>query len=114
MGMFKQSNCTCTSMRVIKNNFRKKRDKALVVSKGTCVIDSSISRHPWFRGEEGGPTKGQQSLGNSCHKLLSLRTLGFRKDSHWIMTDDITVSDQKGMFPLGEVSGVRGREKERV
>ena len=89
-------------------------DKALVVPKGTCMIDSSISRHPWFRGEEGDPTKGQQSLGNSCHKLLSLRTLVFRKDSHWIMTYDITVSDQKGMFPLGEVSGVRGREKERM
>ena len=74
------------------------------------MIDSSISRCPWFRGEEG----GQQSLGNSCHKLLSLRTLVFRKDSHWIMTDDITVSDQKGLFQLGEVSGGRRREKERV
>ena len=48
------------------------------------------------------------------HKLLSLRTLVFRKDSLWVMTDDITVSDQKGLFQLGEVSGGRGREKERV
>lgn len=37
-----------------------------------------------------------------------------RKDSHWIMTDDITVSDQKGLFQLGEVSGGRRREGESV
>ena len=78
------------------------------------MIDSSISRRPFFRVEEGGPTEGQQTLGNSCHKLLSLRTLVFRKDSLWVMTDDITVSDQKGLFQLGEVSGGRGREKERM
>lgn len=67
------------------------------------MIDSSISRRPWFRGEG-----GSAESGNSCHKLLSLRTLVFRKDSHWIMTDDITVSDQKGLFQLGEVSGEEG------
>lgn len=37
--------------------------------------------------------------------------LWFSGDSHWVMTDDITVSDQKGLFQLGEVSGGGGGKR---